>query len=204
MCIDEHELLGLFEAVNAKENAVYVSGVSADTWTNLSIPFGFVPRDECENDDTFKQMIPYIIVKHGGRYLTYSRTDQSGEKRLVGKKSIGIGGHINQSDLPEGSTQLDAIIRNCIIREVKEELGVDLPTGRFFVSGILYKPTDDVSRKHFGVVAQAYIAPDAICQPENTMTRLEWKPTLELFRTRNEYETWSKYLIEHLMANEGL
>ena len=194
----------LFEKVNAKADSIYVAGVTAETWTNLSVPFGFTPRDECENDDSFKQMIPYIVVKHGGKYLTYSRTNQSGEKRLVGKKSIGIGGHINQSDLPEGQHQLDAIIRNCIIREVKEELGVDLPTNRFFVGGILYNPADDVSRKHFGVVAQACIEPETIRQPENTMTRLEWKPAFDLFRERNEYETWSKYLIEQIMAHEGL
>ena len=207
LCIDEHELINLFEKVNAHlkiDKPMYVKGVTAELWTNLSVPFGFIPRDECENDNTFKQMIPYIIVNHGGRYLTYSRTDQSGEKRLVGLKSIGIGGHINQSDLPEGDHQLDAIIRNCIVREVQEELGVFLPRERYTVRGLLYAPVDDVSRKHFGVVALADIEPDVIVQPENTMTRLEWKPALDLFRTRDEYETWSKHLIEYAMAHEEL
>lgn len=207
LCIAEHELTNLFEKVNAHlkiDKPMFVKGVTAELWTNLSVPFEFVSRDECEQDDSFKQMIPYVIVRHGIKYLAYSRTKQSGEKRLVGLKSIGIGGHINQSDLPEGDHQLNAIIRNCIVREVQEELGVFLSREQYTVRGLLYLPVDDVSRKHFGIVALADIDPDAIVQPENTMTHLTWESPLDIFRNRNGYETWSKYLIEYLMTNKEL
>ena len=58
----------------------------------------FMPRSLAEGDPTFKQLIPYVIMTHGGKYLSYVRGKQAGETRLVGHRSIGIGGHINPAD----------------------------------------------------------------------------------------------------------
>jgi predicted NUDIX family phosphoesterase len=58
----------------------------------------FMERPAAENDPTHKQLIPYAVFHHAGRYLTYTRGGSSGEKRLVAKRSIGIGGHINPID----------------------------------------------------------------------------------------------------------
>src|SRR6218665_1956509 len=75
----------------------------------------FLPRPDAENDPTHKQIIPYSILRHQGRYLVYTRGGKSGEKRLVAKRSIGIGGHINPLDEREDSlaktTYLNAIER---------------------------------------------------------------------------------------------
>ena len=58
----------------------------------------FVPRSAAEEDPTLKQLIPYAVFLHGGKILHYTRGAKSGEKRLVAKSSIGIGGHINDTD----------------------------------------------------------------------------------------------------------
>jgi predicted NUDIX family phosphoesterase len=54
----------------------------------------FMERPAAEIDCTHKQLIPYSIFHHAGRYLCYTRGGKSGEKRLVAKRSIGIGGRI--------------------------------------------------------------------------------------------------------------
>ena len=56
------------------------------------------PRDEVETDPSFKQIIPYVIMAHGGRVLSYVRGKRAGEQRLLGQRSIGVGGHINPAD----------------------------------------------------------------------------------------------------------
>ena len=58
----------------------------------------FVPRSRAEEDPTFKQIIPYAVFTSGEKILHYVRGAKSGEKRLVSKGSIGIGGHINDND----------------------------------------------------------------------------------------------------------
>ena len=58
----------------------------------------FMPRPQAEADPNHKQIIPYVIMSHDGKYLSYVRGRRAGESRLVGNRSIGIGGHINPVD----------------------------------------------------------------------------------------------------------
>ena len=55
----------------------------------------FLGRDLAEEDPGYKQIIPYAVFHHEGRFLHYVRGSKSGEHRLASKGSIGIGGHIN-------------------------------------------------------------------------------------------------------------
>ena len=205
LCVEQAAFRGLFQSLGvpaAVTTTIYIHGITPEQWRSLSVPFRFVDRSVCETDDSLKQMIPYVILRHAGRYLTYTRTNQSGETRLAGKKSIGLGGHINPSD-QDGGTLL-AALRRCAAREVLEELGAAIPTDAFEFRGILYSAMDDVSRKHFAAVALAGLDPSAIRRPEHTLTALEWKTPFELHRARRDYETWSSFLAMHLMRHKEL
>src|SRR2546426_4017693 len=78
----------------------------------------FRPRASMEEDPSFKQIIPYLIVRHRGRLFLVQRSTEGGETRLHGKYSIGVGGHINRGDV-EGA--LDVIAAG-LKRELEEEL----------------------------------------------------------------------------------
>src|SRR2546428_12219127 len=52
----------------------------------------FRPRASAEEDPSFKQIIPYLIVRHRGRLFLVQRSTEGGETRLFGKYSIGVGG----------------------------------------------------------------------------------------------------------------
>src|SRR3954452_19163487 len=81
----------------------------------------FMPRSAAESDPSFKQIIPYVLLTHAGRVLHYVRGKKAGEQRLVSKGSIGIGGHMNDTD--EGLFTLDRDAYNAAVsREVGEEL----------------------------------------------------------------------------------
>src|SRR2546427_4908447 len=58
----------------------------------------FTPRASVEEDPSFKQIIPYLIVRHRGRLFLVQRSTEGGETRLHGKYSIGVGGHIKRGD----------------------------------------------------------------------------------------------------------
>ncbi|MCH7808801.1 MAG: hypothetical protein IIB60_06200, partial [Planctomycetes bacterium] len=45
----------------------------------------FMPRSRAEADPAYKQLIPYVIMTHGGKYLSYVRRRRAGETRLVGR-----------------------------------------------------------------------------------------------------------------------
>src|SRR5207247_8394092 len=57
-----------------------------------------VCSSDLENDSAYKQIIPYVLLAFQDRVLHYVRGKKAGEQRLVAKGSIGIGGHMNESD----------------------------------------------------------------------------------------------------------
>ena len=58
----------------------------------------FVERYRAEEDESLKQIIPYVLFVSGDSVFSYVRGKAAGEKRLVGNRSIGIGGHINPAE----------------------------------------------------------------------------------------------------------
>src|SRR6476469_2162457 len=67
----------------------------------------FLPRPEMEEDPSYKQIIPYVIFRSGDRIFRYTRGKTQGEARLHAKRSIGVGGHVDEPDA-DGRATLDA------------------------------------------------------------------------------------------------
>ncbi len=82
--------------------------------------FQFRPRFEVETDPEFKQLIPYIVLKHGGDLFHYRRGSGGTEKRLQALRSIGIGGHISEADAQGG----DDPYQTGMMRELTEEVEI--------------------------------------------------------------------------------
>ena len=83
----------------------------------------FMQRSIAESDPDYKQIIPYVLLAHGGRVLHYVRGKKAGEQRLVAKGSIGIGGHMNHEDETFFALDKEAYLEG-VRREVCEELNV--------------------------------------------------------------------------------
>lgn len=83
----------------------------------------FIPRAYAERLPTAKQIIPYnlLMAIHGDNSYTlfaYARKDTSGEQRLVGKHSLGFGGHISIEDVQSAPYYLE----HSISEETDEEI----------------------------------------------------------------------------------
>src|SRR5205814_2926343 len=110
----------------------------------------FLPRAQAEKDPSHKQIIPYALLAHGDKVLHYVRGKRAGEQRLVAKGSIGIGGHMNETD--ESLFALDeAAYRTGVEREVNEEIKIDRPFDDRIVA-LLNDDTTEVGRVHLGIV----------------------------------------------------
>ena len=58
----------------------------------------YEPRPLMEVDPSFKQVIPYLILRDGERYFLMRRTRAGVDARLHDRYSIGVGGHLNPGD----------------------------------------------------------------------------------------------------------
>jgi predicted NUDIX family phosphoesterase len=98
-------------------------------------------RNKMEIDENFQQLIPYIAIKKDNKILSYQRSKKGGEGRLFDKYSIGVGGHI---DAP------DSLVQSAI-REVKEEIDIDILEKDLSFVGFINITKTPVDRVHIGV-----------------------------------------------------
>lgn len=152
----------------------------------------FLPRVRMETDPRYKQIIPYLIFRHEDQYFVMQRKTQASEQRLQGKLSLGIGGHINPSDL-EGATVMDWARRE-FIEEVDFEGTFDV---KFL--GILNDDSNEVGKVHAGFVfllegTSAQILPREEFKSGSLMTLQECKEHYQ------RMESWSKMVIDLLSS----
>src|SRR5258708_36985684 len=78
------------------------------------------PRGEVESDPSFKQLIPYVVLRCGGELFHYTRGASGTESRLRSLRSVGLGGHITGEDGPPA----DDPYRAGLLRELAEEVEI--------------------------------------------------------------------------------
>ncbi len=156
----------------------------------------FLSRAQAENDPTRKQIIPYVLLAHDDKVLHYIRGKKAGEQRLVAKGSIGIGGHMNDSD--ESLFALDeAAYRTGVGREVSEEIKIDTKFEDRIVA-LLNDDTTDVGRVHLGIVHVFKLVEPKVEKREAMITSLGFLSREELITRRDSLETWSQLCLDSL------
>jgi predicted NUDIX family phosphoesterase len=147
-------------------------------------------REIAEETPKFKQIIPYIIFQKGDELLCYKRNAKGKENRLRKKYSIGIGGHINPID----GQGVDAI-SNAVTRELGEELK-EFKIETVELYGLLYDPSDEVGRVHFGLIVLVTVAEDTVVESaEEEIENPTWIKLDKLRKLKN-LENWSKLILD--------
>ncbi len=175
----------------------------------------FMRRGDAERDPEFKQLIPYIIFvcedSTTGRpsVFAYRRGDGQEETRLRSKRSVGVGGHINDVDAGggasangekggNGESETGAAIRPQTAendastpfgsdlfsagaaREIAEEVVLGAPILRFERVGLVNDDATEVGRVHLGVVCVATLAAPALKSNEPDLAESGFRPVDEL------------------------
>jgi predicted NUDIX family phosphoesterase len=158
----------------------------------------FMRRSEAETNPNYKQIIPYVIMTHDGKYLSYVRGQRAGEKRLVGNRSVGIGGHINPGDnLPLFTADFYDTYVAAVEREVAEEVIVDARHADRVVA-LLNDDSNAVGQVHLGVVHCWTLDAPTVTRREQMITQLSFMSPVELRAVRDSMETWSQLCLDGL------
>ena len=158
----------------------------------------FIDRSLAEKDPRYKQLIPYVIMSCNGKYLSYVRGRRAGEKRLVGNRSIGIGGHINPADdMPLFSSNFYEAYLSAVKREVEEEVSVESKYSDKIVA-LLNDDNNEVGQVHLGIVHHWILDEPKVTRREQMITQLEFKTIEELQSVRDTMETWSRICLNGL------
>ncbi len=185
------------------DNLGRFQGYSTDTKKYLSPIFSplslhFIDRESAEEDESVKQIIPYVIIRVGGLYMHYERTKKSGEERLHGKSSVGIGGHINQEDGEKGVSY-----DRGFLREIHEETGLFIEPARVkeTIVGMINDDSNPVGRVHFGVVHLLDISREKLLFfSDPAIITPQFASLDHLRRDSGRFESWSQIVLENLPA----
>jgi predicted NUDIX family phosphoesterase len=187
---------------NVFENAGAFNGLALDVQKYLDKLFvsgvpRFMPRPKAEKDPSFKQLIPYVIMTCDGKFLSYVRGKKAGETRLVAKRSIGIGGHINPTDdMPLFGNFFDTYLA-AVQREVAEEVSVETKY-KDRVVALLNDDSNEVGQVHLGIVHLWMLDEPKVERREQMITQMGFMAIPELQEIRDTMETWSQICLDGL------
>jgi len=170
--------------------------------------FRYMKRSRAEEDPAYKQPIAYCIITNPTlkQVFAYQRAREDvkyPEKRLQGKWSWGVGGHIERID---GSIKERNPIITSMLREIEEEIEI----GRIINTHVLgyINNEDKVGRVHFGIL---YVVEtnSSIVKPKSQELDnggLRTISELEEMCTSKEFvvEEWSKISLNPIKKYFGL
>ena len=185
------ENIGMFEglAFDVKRylREIFVAGVPR-----------FMLRSQAETNPSYKQLIPYVIMSHKDKYLSYVRGRKAGETRLIAKRSIGIGGHINPVDnMPLFNVDYFETYLAAVEREVDEEVSVEANHTDSIVA-LLNDESNEVGSVHLGIVHYWELDAPKVEKREQMITQMSFMSLDELEQVRDTLETWSQKCLDGL------
>jgi predicted NUDIX family phosphoesterase len=153
----------------------------------------YEPRGLMEQDPSFKQIIPYLVLRDGSRYFLMQRTTAGGDVRLHGRYSIGVGGHLNPGD---------GGLLGGLRREWAEELIAGFVPD-FRLVALLNDDTTPVGAVHLGAVYLADAGGRDVAIRETDKLTGSFASPAEVAAVADRLETWSQLAFAFFEATEG-
>ena len=153
----------------------------------------FRPRAALETDPSWKQIVPYLVLRDDARIFLRQRTRAGGDARLHDRWSIGIGGHVEQGD----GDHLGGLRR-----EWEEEIEADfLP--RWRLVGLLNDDATPVGAVHLGLVYEADAGGRPVAIRETDKLRGAFATLAEVEAHRDALESWSVFAFDALRIGDA-
>ena len=146
----------------------------------------FIDRPAAEEDPSYKQIIPYVVLTQKGRVFTTRRLNKGGESRLHGKLSIGIGGHIN----PVDETDRRSVLMKGLERELEEEVYIQ-HRGELVPQGFINDDGNGVGAVHLGLCFSMEVEGEVSVKETEKLSGA-WMSLQELKEEYDNMETWSQ------------
>jgi predicted NUDIX family phosphoesterase len=153
----------------------------------------YLRRGDAETDPTFKQLIPYVVLRCHDRLFHYTRGASGGEVRLRSQRSIGIGGHVSADD---GTPDASAYIAG-MHREVEEEVTLGSRYTERTI-GLINDDRTPVGQVHLGIVHVFDLHEPRVERREDALAEAGFAQLADLRPRRDEFETWSQFLLDAL------
>ncbi|HZR67440.1 MAG TPA: hypothetical protein VFB01_00160, partial [Burkholderiales bacterium] len=166
----------------------------------------YVPRRIAETTTEYKQLIAYVWLEtEDGHVMSYTRGKYSSAHRtlLLGRQSVGFGGHVLQQDAENLFAASDAGIQQAAEREVSEELKTKISLHAQPV-GMIWDESSFEGQKHIGIVMRGIIPwrrQPANRGREQSINQIQFLTKRQLWDAYHAMEFWSQLLIREFASD---
>ena len=187
----------------SKEDYEYMISLLNDMWeTGGSVQ----RRGDMEEDMSYLQPIPAMVLKRGNEYFAYTRLEGGGEERLHNMGSLTVGGHMDLEQ--EEYWNFEHLLALGAARELEEEVYILDENGKeinnhfeitkeMTIAGLMYNEKTPVDSVHIGLLTVITIPEEwDVKVKETDILKGEFK-TLEQIKEMN-LENWSKMALSVL------
>jgi predicted NUDIX family phosphoesterase len=154
----------------------------------------FEARGAMEEDPSFKQVIPYLVLRDGPGWFLMRRTRAGADARLHDRWSIGIGGHLNPGDVD---------LAGGLRREWAEEIVADFVPD-FRPVGLLNDDETAVGSVHLGIVYVADAQGRPVAIRETDKLTGAFASTAEVAGVVDRMESWSELVFAAMSRATGV
>lgn len=170
----------------------------------------FVDRSSAEENHKLKQFVTFTLVFSETKILTYRRGKfTTTSEKLKGQKTVGFGGHVNNTDF-NLFHHGDMAFKANAARELREELFLDHIYENFEstmaqteILGYVNVDGDFDAEHHIAVlVAFKHKGSELPKKGELSINQLSWLDLSEPCRDIDEFDFWSKIILENLYAGK--
>lgn len=160
--------------------------------------FQFKERREVEDDDTWQQIIPYILFNFEDKYFLYNYLEKASEKRLINDYHLGVAGHINPIDLKPG----EDILKVAAEREWSEEIDYkgNIIDKKFI--GIMNDERRKVESVHIGLIYLFKGDSSEIFVKEKETLKGQLVDFKDLSTTIKGISNWAQIILEEYLIKE--
>lgn len=155
----------------------------------------FCLRAELEDDKSYLQVIPQVILKYKDTYYLHKQVDRN-EKRLNSLCPLPLGGHVSEFELDKSSSE-DSI-QQALTRELHEEVTTDFDIQEKTFLGVVYLDDNDVNSVHVGVVYVFDVSNNSAQVKEEGLESVGWVTVDYLRKNRDKLTYWSRLVIDYL------
>lgn len=181
----------------------------------FKLPTALMIRPQCETNEDFLQMLPYVIMRikskdgvASDKFYAYMRPNKGTEKRLHDMYSVGFGGHIEEQ--PSKDRSFADVIIDCAIRELDEEVKTPLTREQLiesFSSAVVFHDTSNsVGSVHLCLALFVDVDEDQVGEPDPTeVINFQVTNRVKLEASRDsgtlKLEPWTNILLKNFPDN---
>lgn len=154
----------------------------------------FCVREQLENDPSYKQIIPQVILRNKNKYFLHRQINVT-EKRLNSLCPLPLGGHVEEFDLNKSQD----LIQTALERELMEEAEIKSKIVKKEFKGLIYLEDENpVNHVHIGLIYIFDLDGRDVSIKEDGLENIGFVGISYLRKHKAELTFWSRIIIEKL------